>query len=122
MHHVFFYTGKRSLANPISALLEAVGSGEYNPDGPIGPVDLNPKLLRPSGISDRPFSNLTNHVRPGDYPDQAARFEALKRRLGMLLSPAPVIMVEADELSLCLGVPPDRLTAHRNPELKPIRS
>ncbi|MCB1065078.1 MAG: polysaccharide pyruvyl transferase family protein [Verrucomicrobiae bacterium] len=112
--------------------------GAYDPGGPIVLVDVNPKRLPPFGISDRPFLCLTNRVRPGEYPDAAARFAALKRRLRVLRSASlvitnrlhvampclgmgvPVVMVEADSLAFRLTALPPWLKIHRKEELKRI--
>ncbi len=112
--------------------------GEYDPDGPIVLVDVNPKRLPPFGIPGRPFVCLTNRVRPEDYPDQAARFAALKWRLRVLRSAAlvitnrlhvampclglgvPVVMVEADEIGFRLEALPPWLKVHRKEELEQI--
>ena len=110
----------------------------YDPDGPIVLVDVNPKRLPPFGRSNRTFYCLTNRVRPGDYPDQAARLGALKQRLRLLRTAAlvvtnrlhvampclglgvPVVMVEADSLAFRLTALPPWLKIHRKEELKKI--
>ena len=106
--------------------------------GPIVLVDVNPKRLPPFGISDRRFLCLTNRVRPGDYPDAAARFAALRRRLRVLRSASlvitnrlhvampclglgvPVVMVEADELPFRLTALPPWLRIHRKADLRRV--
>jgi len=113
-------------------------ASEYNPDGPIVLVDVNPKRLPPFGVSDREVIVLTNRVHPAWYPSVEMRFKALRKKLRVLRGASlvvtnrlhvampcigmgvPVVMVEADSLAFRLTALPTWLKVHKKEKLRHV--